>query len=113
LRSSCHASFIFHYGCSVRSCLHRTLADQSPRMQLMLETFGSELQLCLVAACRGIGLVPAPALARSRYRDQLQVLQLEDVQPLIQHWLERPRLLGNLETPARMFGLSSIHISGR
>ncbi len=52
----------------------------------------------------GLGLVPAPALARSRYRDQLQVLQLEDFQPLIQLWLVRPRLLGNLETPARLFG---------
>ncbi|QDR35659.1 LysR family transcriptional regulator, partial [Pseudomonas aeruginosa] len=53
---------------------------------------------------RGLGLVPAPALARSRYRDQLQALQLEDFQPLIQLWLVRPRLLGNLETPARLFG---------
>lgn len=91
-------------GCGFRAGLQRALADQGLGLQLNLETFGSELQLGLVAEGRGLGLVPAPALARSRYRDQLRVLELEDFQPLIQLWLVRPRLLGNLETPARLFG---------
>ena len=91
-------------GCGFRAGLQRALADQGLGLQLNLETFGSELQLGLVAEGRGLGLVPAPALARSRYREQLRVLQLEDFQPLIQLWLVRPRLLGNLEAPARLFG---------
>jgi transcriptional regulator, LysR family len=91
-------------GCGFRAGLQRALADQGLGLQLNLETFGSELQLGLVAQGRGLGLVPAPALARSRYREQLRVLQLDDFQPLIQLWLVRPRLLGNLETPARLFG---------
>ncbi|WP_448681227.1 LysR family transcriptional regulator [Pseudomonas nicosulfuronedens] len=91
-------------GCGFRAGLQRALADQGLGLQLNLETFGSELQLGLVAEGRGLGLVPAPALERSRYREQLRVLQLADFQPLIQLWLVRPRLLGNLETPARLFG---------
>ena len=91
-------------GCGFRAGLQRALADQGLGLQLNLETFGSELQLGLVAEGRGLGLVPAPALARSRYREQLRVLQLDDFQPLIQLWLVRPRLLGNLESPARLFG---------
>lgn len=91
-------------GCGFRAGLQRALADQGLGLQLNLETFGSELQLGLVAEGRGLGLVPAPALGRSRYREQLRVLQLEDFQPLIQLWLVRPRLLGNLETPAQLFG---------
>lgn len=91
-------------GCGFRAGLQRALADQGLTLQLNLETFGSELQLGLVAEGRGLGLVPAPAIARSRYRDQLRTLELEDFQPLIQLWLVRPRLLGNLETPARLFG---------
>jgi len=91
-------------GCGFRAGLQRALADQGLGLQLNLETFGSELQLGLVAEGRGLGLVPAPALARSRYREQLRVLQLEDFQPLIQLWLVRPRRLGNLEAPARLFG---------
>ncbi|MBD9579154.1 LysR family transcriptional regulator [Pseudomonas sp. PDM23] len=93
-------------GCGFRAGLQRALADQGLGLQLNLETFGSELQLGLVAQGRGLGLVPAPALARSRYREQLRVLELEDFQPLIQLWLVRPRLLGNLETPAQLFGAS-------
>ncbi|MBD9676608.1 LysR family transcriptional regulator [Pseudomonas sp. PDM18] len=91
-------------GCGFRAGLQRALADQGLGLQLNLETFGSELQLGLVAEGRGLGLVPAPALERSRYREQLRVLQLEDFQPMIQLWLVRPRLLGNLETPAQLFG---------
>ncbi|WP_315808125.1 LysR family transcriptional regulator [Pseudomonas sp. C9-3] len=91
-------------GCGFRAGLQRALADQGLGLQLNLETFGSELQLGLVAEGRGLGLVPTPALARSRYREQLRVLQLDDFQPLIQLWLVRPRLLGNLESPARLFG---------
>jgi len=93
-------------GCGFRAGLQRALADQGLGLQLNLETFGSELQLGLVAQGRGLGLVPAPALARSRYREQLRVLTLEDFQPLIQLWLVRPQLLGNLETPAQLFGAS-------
>ena len=93
-------------GCGFRAGLQRALADQGLGLQLNLETFGSELQLGLVAQGRGLGLVPAPALARSRYREQLRVLALEDFQPLIQLWLVRPQLLGNLETPAQLFGAS-------
>ncbi|MCY1504846.1 LysR substrate binding domain protein [compost metagenome] len=91
-------------GCGFRAGLQRALADQGLNLQVNLETFGSELQLGLVAEGRGLGLVPAPVLERSRHREALQVLALEDFQPQIELWLVHPKALGSLLPAARLFG---------
>ncbi|MCY1401148.1 HTH-type transcriptional regulator GltR [compost metagenome] len=91
-------------GCGFRAGLQRALADQGLNLQVNLETFGSELQLGLVSEGRGLGLVPAPVLERSRYRDSLRVLELEDFQPQIELWLVHPKVLGSLLPAARLFG---------
>ncbi|SDO04284.1 LysR family transcriptional regulator [Pseudomonas jinjuensis] len=91
-------------GCGFRAGLQRTLADQGLNLQVNLETFGSELQLGLVAEGRGLGLVPAPVLERSRHREALQVLALQDFQPQIELWLVHPKALGSLLPVVRLFG---------
>lgn len=91
-------------GCGFRAGLQRALADHGLDLQINLETFGSELQLGLVAEGRGLGLVPAPVLARSQYREALQVLDLADFRPDTRLWLVYPQHLGKLQAPARLFG---------
>jgi DNA-binding transcriptional LysR family regulator len=91
-------------GCGFRAGLQRTLADQGLSLKVNLETFGTELQLGLVADGMGLGLVPRPLLERSAHRESLAVLPLKDFKPVMDLWLIYPRFLGNLQAPVASFG---------
>jgi DNA-binding transcriptional LysR family regulator len=91
-------------GCGFRAGLQRTLTDQGLSLKVNLETFGTELQLGLVADGMGLGLVPRPLLERSLHRDQLAVMPLKDFKPVMDLWLIYPRFLGNLQAPVASFG---------
>lgn len=91
-------------GCGFRAGLQRTLADQGLSLNVNLETFGTELQLGLVADGMGLALVPRLLLERSVHRDQLAVLPLKDFKPVMDLWLLYPRFLGNLQVAVNAFG---------
>jgi DNA-binding transcriptional LysR family regulator len=91
-------------GCGFRAGLQRTLADQGLSLKVNLETFGTELQLGLVADGIGLGLVPRPLFERSAHRDRLAVMPLKDFKPIMDLWLIYPRFLGNLQGPVDAFG---------
>lgn len=91
-------------GCGFRAGLQRTLSDQGLGLKVNLETFGTELQLGLVADGMGLGLVPRPLLERSAHREQLAVVNLKDFKPVMDLWLVYPRFLGNLQAPVDAFG---------
>ena len=91
-------------GCGFRAGLQRTLSDQGLGLKVNLETFGTELQLGLVADGMGLGLVPRPLLERSAYREQLAIMPLKDFKPVMDLWLVYPRFLGNLQAPVQAFG---------
>lgn len=84
-------------GCGLRHNLQQCLAAQGLSLALNLETFGSQLQLGLVAKGLGLGLVPAPLLAQSQLRHQLRVLTLTDYAPTAGLWLVQPEHSGNLQ----------------
>ncbi|MCY1375314.1 hypothetical protein D9M69_627220 [compost metagenome] len=73
-------------------------------MRVNLETFGTELQLGLVADGMGLGLVPRPLLERSAHFEQLAVMPLKDFKPVMDLWLIYPHFLGNLQGPVDAFG---------
>ena len=91
-------------GCGFRAGLQRTLSDQGLTLKVNLETFGTELQLGLVADGMGLGLVPRPLLERSAHRDQLAIMPLKDFKPVMDLWLIYPHFLGNLQGPVDAFG---------
>ncbi|MBK5009012.1 LysR family transcriptional regulator [Pseudomonas sp. S60] len=91
-------------GCGFRAGLQRALSEQGLSLSINLETFGTELQLGLVADGQGLGLVPEPLLQASRHRDALEVLNVSDFKPQVDLWLFHPRYLGNLQDPVELFG---------
>jgi DNA-binding transcriptional LysR family regulator len=91
-------------GCGFRAGLQRTLADQGLGLKVNLETFGTELQLGLVADGMGLGLIPRPLFERSAHRSSLAVMPLKDFKPVMDLWLIYPRFLGNLQAPVASFG---------
>lgn len=91
-------------GCGFRAGLQRALSEQGLSMHINLETFGTELQLGLVANGMGLGLVPQPILEKSQHRERLEVVNVSDFKPVIDLWLLHPRFLGNLQEPVELFG---------
>jgi len=85
-------------GCGFRAGLQHALAGQGLTLKLNLETFGTELQLGLVAEGVGLGLVPLPLLHASAHAAQLDVIQVSDFKPEIIVWMVRSRALGKLQS---------------
>ncbi len=95
-------------GCGFRAGLQRVLVAQGLNLQINMETFGTELQLGLVANGQGLGLVPAPLLENSKYRDLLSIVPVSDFKPQVDVWLIHARYLGNLHLPVCQFAESVI-----
>ncbi len=91
-------------GCGFRAGLERALHAQGLKLPINLETFGTDLQMGLVAKNLGLGLLPEPLLRVSRYRAQLDVITLSDFKPAVELWLVRPRGIGNLQAAIDSFG---------
>jgi DNA-binding transcriptional LysR family regulator len=91
-------------GCGFRAALQRKLADLGLRFKLNLETFGSELQLGLVAAGLGVGFVSRPALLASHWRENLDVLTPRDFSHAVDVWLVGPAFHGHLHRAVEQFG---------
>lgn len=105
LRSYAESGWILNpEGCGFRAAVQRKLSDLGLRFNLNMETFGSELQLGLVAAGLGLGFVSRPALRASRYADDLDVLSPRDFKTPIEVWLVGPEFHGNLHRPVEHFG---------
>lgn len=63
-------------GCGLRTAIRRTFEAARLPFRIAVEAYGAELQLSLVARGVGIGLATPGALARSRHREALQILNV-------------------------------------
>jgi DNA-binding transcriptional LysR family regulator len=91
-------------GCGFRAAVQRKLSELGLRFRLNMETFGSEIQLGLVAGGLGLGFVSRPALEASRYLKMLDVLSPRDFRHPVDVWLVGPQFHGNLERAVQHFG---------
>ena len=93
-------------GCGFRAGLARALAEQGLSFKINLETFGTDLQLGLVANGVGLGLMPRPILERSRHRAQLDIVNVTDFKPVLDIWLVQPLQPGPVQHAIDLFAES-------
>ncbi|MBN3789840.1 LysR family transcriptional regulator [Burkholderia sp. Ac-20353] len=86
-------------GCGMRSALSRALGAAGLPFDVVVEAFGSDLQLSLVARGTGIGIASPAALARSAHRDALRVVQTSGLETRINIWIVHGALPGRLMRP--------------
>ncbi|QCP53221.1 LysR family transcriptional regulator [Trinickia violacea] len=89
-------------GCGFRSALSRALAAAGLPFSVAVEAFGADLQLSLVVRGLGIGLVSPDKLARSPYRDELDVVDTVDFRAGLTVWFIHGSLPGRLMRPAQL-----------
>ena len=84
-------------GCGFRTQLERVLADSGLVLDVIVESWGVAMQLALVAAGVGIGLIPERTIRDSPYRGRVRTVAVQDVAPALAIWMVTSGELGPLE----------------
>lgn len=83
-------------GCGYRAALERAMASSGRHVRLSVDTHGTDMQLRLVTAGLGLGLVPNDVLHQNRFSDMLSVVDVVDFDLTLAIWLIHARQPGNL-----------------
>jgi DNA-binding transcriptional LysR family regulator len=83
-------------GCGFRTQLDRALAVAGHSLEIAAESWGTSLQLALVARGAGLGLVAQRMVRESPHAAALRAIAVEDFRPVLNVWLVRAAELGPL-----------------
>jgi DNA-binding transcriptional LysR family regulator len=86
-------------GCGFRAQLDRALAASGHSLDVLAESWGTALQLAMVARGAGLGLVPERLIRESKHAATLRTVVVVDFRPVLDVWLVRARELGVLSGP--------------
>ncbi|MGF6770516.1 DNA-binding transcriptional LysR family regulator [Paraburkholderia sp. GAS199] len=89
-------------GCGYRAALERAMDEAGRRLRLSVDTHGTEMQLRLISAGMGLGLVPKDVLARSQWKDELSVVKMRDFSLSLDVWLVSRNQMGNLKRAVKL-----------
>ncbi len=90
-------------GCICRAALRREFEARGLELNVAVADYSVERQLALVAAGAGLGFVSEMMLGISRHRGKLRVVRISDFEFDFGIWVMRPRFLGNLTAPVKLF----------
>ncbi|PLZ02797.1 LysR family transcriptional regulator [Burkholderia sp. WAC0059] len=83
-------------GCGYRAALERAMAGAGAPLRLGVDTHAGDMQMRLVSAGLGLGLVPREMLEASPWKSRLAVVDVRDFALTIDVWLAHPHAVGNL-----------------
>ncbi|WP_395607298.1 LysR family transcriptional regulator [Pseudomonas sp. B22129] len=83
-------------GCGYRAALEAAMGGQGQALKLAVDTHGASVQMRMVAAGMGLGLIPAKLLPGIAYADELAIVDISDFQLKMGVWLTHSRQPGNL-----------------
>lgn len=83
-------------GCGYRAALEAAMGGQGQALKLAVDTHGASVQMRMVAAGMGLGLIPAKLLPGIAHADELAIVDISDFQLKMGVWLTHSRQPGNL-----------------
>ena len=83
-------------GCGFRAQLDRAMAQSGHALEVAAETWGTALQLALIARNGGLGLMPERLIAESSHRAALKIVEVGDFQSRLAVWMVRGATLGGM-----------------
>ena len=84
-------------GCGYRAGLERAMGERDGSLRVAVDTFGIEIQLRMIAAGLGLGLVPRSVLRSSSNRDGVAIVEADDYSLMLDIWLVHSIEFGNLK----------------
>jgi DNA-binding transcriptional LysR family regulator len=83
-------------GCGYRAGLESAMGESDRRLRVAVDTYGTEVQLRMIASGLGLGLAPRSVLRASASRDEIAIVQATGFAMQLDIWLIHLRELGNL-----------------
>jgi DNA-binding transcriptional LysR family regulator len=72
------------------------MGEREGTLHVTIDTYGTDVQLRMVASGRGLGLVARAALGGSAVRDEVAIVEVTDFSLSLDVWLVHRRQPGNL-----------------
>jgi DNA-binding transcriptional LysR family regulator len=84
-------------GCGYRAELERAIGQIGESLRVVVDTYGSEIQLRMIASGLGLGVVPRSVLYASMSLEELSIVEISDFSMTLDTWLVHLKELGNLK----------------
>jgi len=93
---SCNEWILNPKGCGYRAALESAMGGRGKKLKLGVDTHGAAIQMRMIAAGLGLGLIPKRLLEESALKDELSVVNVPDFALQMDIWVAHPMHPGNL-----------------
>lgn len=91
-------------GCGFRAFIHHRFEAERLPFDVAVEAMSADLRMSLIARGLGIGILTPAALAESRWRNSVEIIEPPDFSPKVVNWLVHRPPAGRLARPIATFG---------